>query len=73
MKKLFYATMLLLAIGSKSCTTGRMHHQPAAPYIAWDSTTRVKISSAGARYNGYARMVQLPGKTLLTIYDRRGV
>lgn len=42
--------------------------------IAWDYSTLKKVSAAGtgARYNGYARMVQLQDKTLLCVYEADG-
>ncbi|MFC6999158.1 sugar-binding protein [Rufibacter roseus] len=42
--------------------------------IAWDYTTLRKVSSSetGARYNGYARVVQLQDKSLLSVYEASG-
>jgi hypothetical protein len=44
------------------------------PAISWDQSTLKKVSSdkTGARYCGYARMIQLKDRTLLCTYEASG-
>src|SRR5688500_13565496 len=44
------------------------------PAISWDQSTLKKVSSdkTGARYSGYARMIQLKDRTLLCTYEASG-
>ncbi|MCW8313417.1 glycoside hydrolase [Sphingobacterium sp. InxBP1] len=50
--------------------------KPAASggtYIEWDQETRTRISGGGmVRYAGYARIIQLPDKSLLGVYEADG-
>ncbi len=43
-------------------------------YIRWDTTTLRKISSASiqSNYNGYSRLIQYHGDTLLSVYEADG-
>lgn len=46
---------------------------PKSSSIHWDqSTLRMVSTGTEVRYSGYARMVQLPDKTLLTVYEADG-
>jgi hypothetical protein len=44
----------------------------ATPSIQWDSTSLTRVSAPGARYSGYARMIQLHDRSLFTIYEQDG-
>lgn len=40
--------------------------------IGWDYSTFKKVSAPGARYNGYARVIQLQDKSLMCVYEADG-
>jgi hypothetical protein len=44
----------------------------ATKKIVWDSTTLTRVSAPLAGYCGYARMIQLADRSLLTVYEARG-
>ena len=44
----------------------------SAKTIVWDSSTLTRVSAPMTGYCGYARMIQLPDRSLLTVYEAKG-
>jgi hypothetical protein len=71
LKRLFFLS-LLLALLFLVLLPSEAQKPLAAKKIVWDTTTLTRVSSPMPGYCGYARMIQLPGRSLLTVYEARG-
>ena len=71
MKILFYLPVFL-GLTFRVIFPAAEPHAAAAKKIVWDSTTLTRVSAPMAGYCGYARMIQLADRSLLTVYEARG-
>jgi hypothetical protein len=71
MKILFFLP-LFIGLASRVISPSAEQQTPGAKTIIWDTTTLTRVSAPLAGYCGYARMIQLPDRSLLTIYEARG-
>jgi hypothetical protein len=71
MKNLLFVSFFL-ALPWRSLVFSQKSMAPPVKTIVWDSSTLTRVSAPMAGYCGYARMIQLHDRSLLTVYEASG-